>query len=182
MEADTVDVPVEASTPDNTTLNYTATNLPAGLLIDPNNGEITGTVTIGDATGGLGEQGLYLVCITATDGTYSASATILWTISSPVAITAIGVQQNSEGDSVNLPVAASSSAGPTLSYSASNLPAGLSIDPATGIISGIIANGAATGGDEGQGDYLVTVTVSDGTYSQNSTFAWMGSTSTISPT
>ena len=42
------------------------------------------------------------------------------------------------GDSVNLNVSASDSDGGTLSYSADNLPDGLSIDPSSGIISGII--------------------------------------------
>ncbi|MCK6396722.1 putative Ig domain-containing protein, partial [Zoogloea sp.] len=44
-------------------LHYTATNLPAGLTIDPNTGVITGTLGAGASQGGP-----YSIVVTATDG------------------------------------------------------------------------------------------------------------------
>lgn len=54
--------------------------------------------------------------------------------------------------------------GDTLIYSASGLPAGLTIDATTGIISGIIDNRASEGGTEGNtnGVYAVTIFADDG--------------------
>ena len=61
--------------------------------------------------------------------------------------------------------------GDTLSYSASGLPAGLTIDPITGIIGGTVDRSASQGGAGGV--YTVTVTANDGnggTAAQ--TFTW----------
>ncbi|WP_166802398.1 putative Ig domain-containing protein, partial [Microvirga pakistanensis] len=61
--------------------------------------------------------------------------------------------------------------GDTLTYSASNLPDGLSIDPATGIISGTINHSASQDGTNGV--YSVTVTAADGGgLSVDRTFTW----------
>ncbi len=54
-----------------------------------------------------------------------------------------------------------------MSYSASGLPGGLSINNSTGLISGTLASGAASGTP-----YDVTVTANDGTSSSSQTFAW----------
>jgi hypothetical protein len=51
-------------------------------------------------------------------------------------------QQNSEGDAVRVQAQASTpTTGATLSYSATGLPVGLTIDPATGLISGTVLTG-----------------------------------------
>ena len=50
----------------------------------------------------------------------------------------------------------------TLSYSAPDLPAGLSINTITGVITGTLASGDDTGGFDGAGDYMVTVKATDG--------------------
>ncbi len=52
-------------------------------------------------------------------------------------------------------------AGP-LTFSASGLPPGLTLNPATGIISGLLPHDASHGGVAGDGVYDVTVTASDG--------------------
>ncbi|MDH0740006.1 retention module-containing protein, partial [Achromobacter spanius] len=49
--------------------------------------------------------------------------------------------------------------GDTLTYSATGLPPGLSIDPTTGIISGTLDNSASQGGDNGV--YAITITATD---------------------
>uniref|UniRef100_UPI0018E4C608 putative Ig domain-containing protein n=1 Tax=Tsuneonella flava TaxID=2055955 RepID=UPI0018E4C608 len=60
---------------------------------------------------------------------------------------------------------------PTLTYSASGLPAGLTIDPVTGVIGGTVDNSASQGGSGGV--YSVTVTATDGDgASVDQTFNW----------
>jgi VCBS repeat-containing protein len=51
----------------------------------------------------------------------------------------------------------------SLAFSASGLPPGLTLNPATGIISGVLLHDASQGGVAGDGVYDVTVTISDGT-------------------
>ncbi|NLI09123.1 MAG: tandem-95 repeat protein, partial [Thermotogaceae bacterium] len=76
--------------------------------------------------------------------------------------TAIENQKNEDADDVSLDVSGSFSdpdAGDVLTFDATGLPAGLTIDASTGIISGTIDNSASQGGQNG--DYTVTVTVTD---------------------
>ena len=72
------------------------------------------------------------------------------TVSSP------GSQNNQEGDSVALAITANDPEGDTLTFDATGLPAGLTIDPASGQIVGTVATGST-------GFYNVTVTADDGT-------------------
>jgi hypothetical protein len=75
-----------------------------------------------------------------------------------------------EGDAVSLQVEASDAESPNLVYSATNLPAGLSIDGDEGLISGTVAAGAATGSP-----YTVTVRATDTALpalSDEQTFRW----------
>ena len=100
-----------------------------------------------------------IVKVTASDGTYHDQQTFQWAISAagPVVVTALSSQSNLEGDAVSLQVQASNSNNSTLIYSATNLPTGLSIDPATGLISGTISPGMATATAR-----LVAIVASDG--------------------
>ena len=59
-------------------------------------------------------------------------------------MTAIDDQTSKEGQVVSLQVTASET-GATLTYSADGLPAGLSINSSTGLISGTISTGACSG-------------------------------------
>ncbi|MCC6175844.1 MAG: putative Ig domain-containing protein [Chloroflexi bacterium] len=77
-------------------------------------------------------------------------------------------QSNVEGDQISLQVVASDPDGnTTLSYSAQSLPAGLQINSTTGLISGTIASGAATGSP-----YTVTVTATDEYNPVSVSFSW----------
>jgi hypothetical protein len=67
----------------------------------------------------------------------------------------------------SLQVQATNSSGGTLSFSATGLPPGLSINTATGLISGTLAAGAGS-----NTPYQTTVTASDGTYSGSTNIAW----------
>src|SRR5213076_455860 len=69
----------------------------------------------------------------------------------------LGNQGNNESDTISLSAAATDADGDPLTYEASGLPSGLSIDAATGLISGTIAAGAASGSP-----YSVSVTVREG--------------------
>jgi large repetitive protein len=99
----------------------------------------------------------------ANDGTAESNvATVSLTVTpvndAPV-VTNPGNQTNAEGAVISLQIQASDVDIPanTLSYDASGLPAGLSINASSGLIDGTIAAGAATGSP-----YAVIVTVTDG--------------------
>ena len=97
---------------------------------------LTGTIQSGAASGSP-----YHVTLTATDGLWSGEVTLDWFVAVPgtVDVTAPGNQFSLVNDIVNLEIQASSSLSEPLTYSASGLPNGLSIDPQTGVISGTIS-------------------------------------------
>jgi hypothetical protein len=84
-----------------------------------------------------------LTTVTATDGTgASASAKFTIRVASPVRFAGPGAQASYIGQPVRLAVPASDAvAGRTLTYSAGPLPAGLSLDSATGVVTGLPARG-----------------------------------------
>jgi hypothetical protein len=143
------------------TLTYSATGLPAGLSINSSTGLISGTPT---ATGTSN------VMVTATDTTGAkGSASFTWTVNpagaNTVTVTNPGTQTWTVGTAASLQVQATDSAsGQTLTYSATGLPAGLSINATSGLISGT-PTATATGS--------ATVTAQDTTgVSGSATFSW----------
>ncbi len=158
---DVVSLPLSATDADNDALTYTASNLPAGLSIDPGSGTISGTILNSAAS-----TTPYTVTVTASDGIASSSQTIQWTVSA-VSVTSPGDQSNLDGDAVSLPIAAADADGLALSYGAAGLPPGLGIDATTGVISGTVSATADAGSP-----YAVTVTATDGTYSESQPFDW----------
>ncbi|MBV7267540.1 Ig-like domain-containing protein, partial [Erythrobacter ani] len=248
-------------------LTFAASNLPAGLSIDPSTGFITGTIDNSASQGGAG--GLYTVAITATDsGGLSATQDFTWTVTNPppeanndggagvedtpITVNVIGNDFDPDGDTINvisasaingtvvinsdntltytpnlnfngsdvitytisdgeggtdtavfsifvnaqndppaavgsLPPQANQDAdsgvsvataggfddidGPSATYNAIGLPPGLSINSATGEISGTIDSSASQGGSGGV--YSVTVTLNDGAGGMASqSFSW----------
>ncbi len=163
---DTVSLPVPVFDPDSgATLTFSASNLPTGLSINSTSGLISGTIALGDGNNG----GTYTPTVTVSDGTNQNSETLNWLINSPVSLSLIAAQTNSEGDTVSLPVSASdATSGVTLTYSASGLPSGLSINASSGLISGTLTLGDGNNG----GTYTPTVTASDGTSSAREVLFW----------
>jgi len=104
-------------------------------------------------TGGLYVETTFTVTVTA--------------VNDPPQVTNPGARTDPEGTLVNLAISATDVDGPSLAYSATNLPTGLTIDPATGVISGTIAVGAAA-----SSPYASSVTVSDGTTPVTVNFTW----------
>jgi len=160
-EGTSVSVPVIASDPDNLPLSYGATGLPAGLAIDPNSGIISGVVARGDDTGAA-----YDVVVSVSNGYKTTTLEFPWTIDK-VALAGPADQTNTAGDSVNLAVGAQDLNGLALSYIASGLPDGLSIDPNSGVISGTVAGSGADGIP-----WQVTVDATDGVETSERTFHW----------
>ena len=58
-------------------------------------------------------------------------------------VTSPGNQNNALGDVVFLPIVATDTDGGTLSYAATGLPPGLSIDPGSGVIAGSVSTSAS---------------------------------------
>ncbi|MFG1608721.1 putative Ig domain-containing protein [Actinoplanes sp. NPDC049265] len=127
---------------------WTATGLPAGLVINASTGVITGTPLTTQATP-------QTATVKAADslGKKSATTTFTWRVYTPVKLLSIVTQNATKGDNgaYNLGAAASGGLAP-YTFSATGLPAGVTINATTGQTSGIITAASR---------YLVTATVTD---------------------
>ena len=152
------------SDPDFNPLTWSATGLPAGLDIHPGTGRISGTVAASAAATNN-------VTLTLSDGSLSTSGSFPWSTTAPPANTAPtlsnpGTQTSIRGSMVTFTAIAYDADGDALTWSASGLPAGLSLNPASGQISGTVFTNAAT-------SYPVTLTVSDsGNLTASTSFSW----------
>ena len=114
---------------------------------------------------------------TVSDGVANAIATVNVTITAlsntAPQITNPGSQNHVEGDNVNLAIIASDADNDTLSYSnTGSLPAGVSLNLATGVISGTLSAGSA-------GNYNAAISVSDGNATVSTSFNWSVSSNVI---
>ncbi|WIM95225.1 putative Ig domain-containing protein [Actinoplanes oblitus] len=107
---------------------WSATGLPAGLTINASTGAISGTPTT---------AGVYTTKVTATDAAkIPGSATFTWDVAAAApAVTSPGTQQATIGAATNLPLAATGGTAP-YTWAATGLPAGLTINTTTGVVSG----------------------------------------------
>ncbi len=167
----TISLPLVASDPDGTALAYSATGLPASLSINPTTGVIAGTLT-------LTSTGTYAVTATASDGSLTNSKTFTWTVTDvnrAPTLTQPTNQTSAENATISLPLVASDPDGTALTYSASGLPASLSVNATTGVIAGTLTFASA-------GPYTVTATASDGSLTNSKTFTWTVSNVNRAPT
>ena len=151
--------------PEGGAITYTVSGLPAGLVFDPATGTISGTVDHSasqDGTDPVNAPGDYTITVTATDaaGT-TVTQTFTMTVNNvPVEATSPIADQtgyNSYPLTIETAGHFTDPDGDTVTYSATGLPAGLTIDPDTGVISGTIDPSASL-----DGPYTVTVTADDG--------------------
>src|SRR6202521_4539849 len=157
----TVSLPLVATDPDGDALTYSATGLPGGLSVNTTTGVISGTLSYTSA-------GPHTVTATVSDGTLSSSQTFAWTVTNvdrPPVLSAVADRTDLENATVSLPLVATDPDGDALTYSATGLPSGLSVNPSTGLISGMLSYTSS-------GPHTVTATVSDGTLASSQTFAW----------
>ena len=160
-EGDAVSLQLVGSDPDGDSLTWNASGLPTGLSLDAASGLITGTL-------GFDAAGSHAATVSVSDGSLSASTSFTWTITNtnraPV-VSSPGNQSDAEGDTVSLQVVGSDPDGDALTWNGSGLPTGLSLDTASGLISGTLGFDAA-------GSHTATVSVSDGSLSGTTSFAW----------
>ena len=156
-----VNLPVVSTCP-NRPCSY-AINGPAGLTVS-DSGVIKGTITSSPQT-------FSNVTVSVRDraSVTAVSAPFTWTVTSAPAITSPGDQKTLRGAAVSVDMKPRASGGrPAYTYTATNLPTWLTIDPASGVISGVApasADSTTTG---------ITVTLTDSTNATSTTapFNW----------
>jgi len=140
------------------------------VVASPTHGTLTGTAPNLVYTPAANYNGPDSFRFRVNDGTIDSSqATVSITVT-PVADAPVmanpGNQTNSEGASVSLQIQASDGDGDTLTYTATDLPSGLSINAGTGLISGTI-------GFTASGTHQVLVTATDpSTAAASVSFVW----------
>ena len=159
LQGNSVSFNIQASDIDGDSLNYSANGLPSGLQINSSTGLISGIVT---------NSGIFTVSVSVNDGSETTSTQFTWEVTAvntnnPPQITTPSNQSGQVGDSVNLTIQANDSDGDVLSYSATGLPAGLTINSSTGLISGTLSLAAISS---------VSISVSDSTATTSVQFNW----------
>src|SRR4029079_18264085 len=137
------------------------------------------TSTLDLALAGNGDKGdLIRVIVTVSDGNLSSapltSAPVTVVDSAPVRTTDITNRTDTVGDTASLDADATDADNDAITYSATNLPAGITIASGTGLIGGTLAAGR-------QGTYSVTSTATAGSLTATDTFTWTVNTSNSAP-
>jgi carbohydrate binding protein with CBM6 domain/putative Ig domain-containing protein len=147
-------------TASNTPTSYNATGLPAGLSINTSTGVISGTPT---------STGTSNITISATNANGTGSSILVLTVNlAPPVISSSSTAGGMVGAAFTYTITAS---GTPNSYNAVTLPAGLTINTATGVISGIPISAATTvvtlsaTNAGGTGTQPLTITISAATTS-----------------
>lgn len=143
---------------DGNPLSYSAVGLPAGLLLTQSTGLISGVPTA---------VGVHDVTVTVSDGMLWVSRSFTWTVqpttwqNSAPSLLNPGAQASMAGLGMALQLVASDPDGQTLRFTATGLPSGIELAPATGRISGTTS---ATG------VYDVVASVTDGELTTSQSF------------
>ncbi len=115
------------------TKRFTAIGLPSGISINPQTGVLSGTP--------LTENESTFITVTAADDSGSASAGFFWSSLPGLYIVFMFRQTVNVNVPVSIQIQAPYTYGGTLTFSATDLPPGLTINPATGLITGTAADG-----------------------------------------
>ena len=94
-----------------------------------------------------------------------ASNALTFTVNVPPTLALVANQTSAENSTVALQLVGSDPNGTAVSYSATALPPGLSLNATTGLIGGRLTYSSA-------GTYAITASVSDGTLSASRSFSW----------
>ena len=154
--------PISVNDSLNRTPVVTVTGLPVGLSFNPNTGVISGTAPAGGST-----HGPYEVHVHADDGLETNDIAFPMIVSGIQLASTPVVRLNHNSDVVDFNLNATTTSGGTLMYSATGLPAGISLNSATGQITGTLAANANS-----QAPYYVEVTYEDGYSSKTSNMTW----------
>jgi len=149
-------------------VEFSAVGLPLGLSIDPQDGVIYGMISYGNVSSAEGYR-VYSVSVTAVAGEVAYTGSFEWLIFDVNRLAPLSWMYNYEGETINL--ATANGAYGDVIYSASGLPAGLTIDPRTGVISGEISQNAP-GTPQGSLHHFVRVTLTDDASSDQRMFRW----------
>ncbi|MEA2623057.1 MAG: hypothetical protein QOH61_1967, partial [Chloroflexota bacterium] len=146
-----------------------------------NGADISGATasTLNLATAGNGDRGdVIRVRVTVSDGNLTSgpvtASPVTVANSAPVFSTNFVTRSDVEGDAISLDANASDADTDTLTYGATGLPAGISIDPLTGVLSGTLSGTSA-------GSYTVSITVTDGTLTDTDTLPWTVTNANTAP-
>ncbi len=143
---------VDTSTP----LSYSASGLPPGLSLNTTTGAISGTpTTLGNSS----------VTVQVKDASGNLGTTFFsWNVYDSVSLASSADQSTPLDGTVDLAFPATAQSGAPITYSASGLPSGLSIDTSTGVVSG-------TATATGTSAVTITATASTGASASDS-FTW----------
>lgn len=155
---------VEATDSDNDVLSYSFSG-PSWLSINTSNGVITGTALSVNA------DTIFNVTVQVSDGTASVSQSYILTVinvpipvNNPPIIISTAITEVNENEEYFYDVDATDADGDTLTYSLTQAPSWLSINPNSGLISGTSPSINANA------DFNITITVSDGVNSVNQSY------------
>ena len=160
---DAINLAVNASGGDpNKNFVYSLEGQPAGVIMEPTNGLISGTVGANAFIEGVDGLGTHEVVLRVEKpGSFPYTQSFTWTVSGPLSANPVQDQQVVVSTNVNLQVEAfGGTVGEAVNYQMNGAPAGLTIDPNTGLISGVVDANADTAGPNSDGVYPVSITVS----------------------
>ncbi len=166
---DLATVQVAAADPDSDPITFTYVWKVNGNVVQTTSYTSATTDTLDLSVVGHGDRGDYIeVEVTPHDGSdpglpVSTAASV---VNSAPLSTSVSDQHSLRGDSIALQISATDADSDTLTFAADGLPAGLSIDPSTGLISGTIASDAVPG------TYQVSVSITDAVSWDVQSFAW----------
>jgi len=118
------------------TFSITQGSLPEGLKLDAITGLITGVPAIGTATGSPFNFTVTASSVLGTGGSQQFSFTIQKTTGIAPKITSVASAHFQYGTTGSFTVVATGTPAPTFSISVGALPAGITLDPVTGVLSG----------------------------------------------